>query len=111
MAFNRQSPTSRHTMDSFYALLKRWATPRNAFIGLALFIVNVLLLGITDGQLAALAGGAPKLDLRFGYDFATVMQLFESYGAAGRQIYLWNLITDTPFPIIVGVTTMLFVGL
>jgi hypothetical protein len=97
-------------MNSFYARIKRWATPRNALIGLALFIVNVLLLGITDGQLAALAGGEPKLDLRFGYTYDTVMHLFDSYGEAGRQIYLWNLITDTPFPLVVAVTTMLFVG-
>ncbi|GAB4473286.1 MAG: hypothetical protein Kow00124_12100 [Anaerolineae bacterium] len=94
-----------------YSTLKRWATPRNAFLALFLFLVNTVILNISDRPLAALAGGEPKLDLRFGYDFDTVMSLFAVYGERGRQLYFWNLVYDTPFPILFAITAVLFVGL
>ena len=98
-------------MDSIYALIKRWATQRNTFIALVLLVVNIVLLDLSDRPLTALAGGEPKLDLRFGYDLDTILLLFAAYGEGGRQLYFWNLIIDTPFPILVALTTVLFVGL
>jgi len=98
-------------MESLYALLKRWATPRNAFIALALLLMSMTLLSLADRPLAALAGGEPKLDLRFGYSLDTIRTLFAAYGEHGRQLYAWNLVIDTPFLILVAVTTVLFVAL
>jgi hypothetical protein len=98
-------------MEKAYANLKRWATLRNAFIALALLIVNIVVLGMSDRPLEALASGQPKLDLRFGYDLETVMSLFSAYGESGRQLYFWNLVIDMPFPILVAVATVLFVAL
>lgn len=98
-------------METVYSTLKRGATPRNAFLALFLFLVNVVILNIKDRPLAALAGGEPKLDLRFGYDFDAVMSLFTAYGERGRQLYFWNLVFDTPFPILFALATVLFVAL
>jgi hypothetical protein len=98
-------------LESLYVLLKRWATPRNTFIALALLLVSMTLLSLADSPLAALAGGEPKLDLRFGYSLDTIHTLFAAYGEHGRRLYAWNLVIDTPFLILVAVTTVLFVVL
>jgi len=84
---------------------------RNAVIVLVLFILNAVLLGRLDQPLANLANGEPKLDLRFGYDFATVERLFGAYGEEGRSLYGWNLLLDTPFPILLAGATVLWVFL
>jgi len=89
----------------------RWATPRNALIVLVLFLLNTILLDALDRPLLALASGEPKLDLRFGYDLATVEMLFGAYGEQGRAIYGWNLLVDTPFPVLGGLATVLFIML
>lgn len=87
----------------------RFITLRNAVIFLVLFLINALLLGRLDKPLEALANGAPKPDLRFGYSPAELDQLFAAYGAEGRRLYGWNLLVDTPFPIFGGLAGALFV--
>ncbi len=98
-------------MDGIYAALRRWATPRRAWITLAALLVNVVVLDFADRPLEALAGGAPKLDLRFGYTYDAAMSLLGAYGEAGRRLYLWNLAIDTTFPILLALTTVLFAAL
>jgi hypothetical protein len=88
--------------------LKKWATLRNVVIALALFGFNGLLLGRLDQPLMKLAGGEPKLDLRFGYDLGTVQRLMDAYGVEGRSLYAWNLAADTPFPILGAIAVSLF---
>jgi len=88
--------------------LKPWATLRNAVIALVLLGLNGFLLGRLDQPLMELAGGEPKLDLRFGYDLTTVQGLLDAYGVEGRSIYVWNLAVDTPFPILGAITAILF---
>jgi len=68
-------------------------------VALTLFVLNGFLIARLDQPLMERAGGEPKLDLRFGYDLATVQRLMDAYGAEGRSFYIWNLIADTPFPI------------
>ena len=96
-------------METLVSRLRKLATPKNAFIVLALFILNAIILGRVDQPLSNLAGGEPKLDLRFGYDLATVERLFDSYGEQGREWYVWDLLVDTPFPVLGGLATILFV--
>ena len=87
----------------------RFVSLRNAVIFLALFIINAVVLGQLDKPLEALANGAPKPDLRFGYSPAELDQIFAAYGEAGRQFYALNLLVDTPFPIFGGIAGALFV--
>lgn len=82
---------------------------RNAVIFLALFIINAVVLGQLDKPLEALANGAPKPDLRFGYSPAELDQIFAAYGEDGRRFYAVNLLADTPFPIFGGIAGALFV--
>lgn len=84
---------------------------RSAVVVLAMFLINAVLLGRLDRPLEVLSGGEPKLDLRFGYDFATVERLFGAYGEEGRALYGWNLLLDTPFPILLAAATLLWVFL
>jgi hypothetical protein len=98
-------------MDTITSNLQKWTNWRNALIVLGLFILNAILLGALDQPLLDLASGEPKLDLRFGYDLDTVEMLFGSYGEMGRSIYIWNLLVDTPFPLLGGMATILFIHL
>lgn len=98
-------------MNGVYEGIKRWATPRNVTVSAVLLIVSVVALARLDQPLLALAGGEPKLDLRFGYDLPTVLNLLERYGEAGRRTYAWNLVVDTPFPILLSLTAVLMAGL
>jgi hypothetical protein len=95
-------------MERLAARLAKWANPRNAIIALALFGPNAYVLAQFDRPLAALAGGEPKLDLRFGYDLATVERLFEAYGPQGRALYVRDVLVDTPFPILGALAVSLF---
>lgn len=81
---------------------------RNAIIALTLFVLNGLLIERLDQPLMERANGESKLDLGFGYDFATVQRLMESYGAEGKSLYIWNLVADTPFPIFGEIAVSLF---
>ncbi|MBI5951212.1 MAG: hypothetical protein HY865_06120 [Chloroflexi bacterium] len=96
-------------METFLSKIRKFATPKSAFIMLALFILNAIILGRVDQPLSNLANGEPKLDLRFGYDLATVERLFDAYGEQGRELYVWDLLVDTPFPVLGGLATILFV--
>ena len=96
-------------METLVSKLRKLATPKSAFIVLALFILNAIVLGRVDQPLSDLANGEPKLDLRFGYDLATVERLFDTYGEQGREWYVWDLLVDTPFPVLGGLATILFV--
>jgi len=96
-------------METFVSKLRKLATPKGAFIVLALFILNAIILGRVDQPLSNLVNGEPKLDLRFGYDLATVERLFDTYGEQGRELYFWDLLVDTPFPVLGGLATILFV--
>ena len=96
-------------METFLSKIIKFATPKSAFITLALFILNAIILGRVDQPLQDLANGEPKLDLRFGYDLATVERLFDAYGEQGRELYVWDLLIDTPFPVLGGLATILFV--
>lgn len=96
-------------METFLSKIIKFATPKSAFITLALFILNAIILGRVDQPLQDLANGEPKLDLRFGYDLATVERLFNAYGEQGRELYAWDLLVDTPFPVLGGLATILFV--
>ena len=96
-------------METFLSKIIKFATPKSAFITLALFILNAIILGRVDQPLQDLANGEPKLDLRFGYDLATVERLFDAYGEQGRELYVWDLLVDTPFPVLGGLATILFV--
>ena len=95
-------------MTRLVSFFQRFATLRNALIALVLFGINTLALQFLDQPLMGLAGGEPKLDLRFGYSPETVQTLFTAYGDEGRAIYLWNLAVDTPFPVIGAVAMILF---
>jgi hypothetical protein len=75
-------------METIFSELRNLATPKNAFLVLALFILNAIVLGRVDQPLADLTNGEPKLDLRFGYDLATVERLFSAYGEQGRGVYV-----------------------
>jgi hypothetical protein len=96
-------------MDTLLAKFRKFANPKSAFIVLALFILNAIILARFDQPLLDLANGEPKLDLRFGYDLATVERLFDAYGEQGRELYVRDLLVDTPFPILGGLATILFV--
>jgi hypothetical protein len=103
------SQFKRNPMETFLSKIRKFATPKSAFITLALFILNAIILGRVDQPLSNLANGEPKLDLRFGYDLATVERLFDAYGEQGRELYIWDLLVDTPFPVLGGLATILFV--
>ena len=96
-------------METFLSKIIKFATPKSAFITLALFILNAIILARFDQPLQDLANGEPKLDLRFGYDLATVERLFDAYGDQGRELYFWDLLVDTPFPVLGGLATILCV--
>jgi hypothetical protein len=96
-------------METLLSKLRNFATPKSAFLVLALFILNAIILGRVDQPLSDLANGEPKLDLQFGYDLPTVERLFNAYGEQGRKIYVWDLLVDTPFPVLGGLATILFV--
>ena len=96
-------------METLLSKLRNLATPKSAFLVLALFILNAIILGRVDQPLSDLANGEPKLDLRFGYDLPTVERLFNAYGEQGREMYVWDLLVDTPFPVLGGLATILFV--
>ncbi len=96
-------------METLLTKFRKFANPKNAFIVLALFILNAIILARFDQPLSNLANGEPKLDLRFGYDLATVERLFDAYGEQGRELYVWDLLVDTPFPVLGGLATILFV--
>lgn len=96
-------------METLLSKLRNLAAPKNAFFVLALFILNAIILGRVDQPLSDLANGEPKLDLQFGYDLVTVERLFNAYGEQGREMYVWDLLVDTPFPVLGGLATILFV--
>lgn len=97
--------------ERFKSTLDKRATPRRAITFLGLWLISAVLLDIIDRHLAELAGGATKLDLRFGYDLPAVQALFESYGQIGRNLYLINLAIDTVMPLFLAITTLLFITL
>lgn len=88
---------------------EKQATWKNTLMAAALLALNVILLDALDRPLERLAGGEPKLDLRFGYDLAVAERLFRAYGEQGRTIYAWNLLVDTTFPILLALTITLLV--
>lgn len=96
-------------MEKILERLNIMTTRRTAWIVFALFLVNVVALNALDRPLLTLANGEPKLDLRFGYSAETVQMLFDAYGPEGRTIYTWNLLVDTPFPVLAGLSVILFV--
>lgn len=96
-------------MKALLSRLQQWATLPYAVITLMLFGLNALLLGRLDQPLQDRAEGAPKLDLRFGYDLATVHHVLNAYGEDGRRLYVWNLVVDTPFPLLGSLAVSLFV--
>lgn len=96
-------------METLFSKLRNFATPKSAFLVLGLFILIAIILGRVDQPLSGLANGEPKLDLQFGYDLPTVERLFNAYGEQGRKIYVWDLLVDTPFPVLGGLATILFV--
>jgi hypothetical protein len=98
-------------MDSLIARVSKWATWKIAIVFLGLFSLNTILLDALDKPLLELASGEPKLDLRFGYSLQTAHMLFEAYGESGRVLYLWNLLVDTPFPILGSMAVILFIFL
>lgn len=57
------------------------------------------------------ATGSGLLDLTFGFDTATVYQIFESYGAAGRDIYLQvEAFWDVLYPLVYTTFNVLLVS-
>lgn len=95
----------------FPAKLHDWSSDRKAITFLALWLVNAVLLQVLDNRLAILANGETKLDLRFGYDFQTVLTIFTGYGEQGRDLYLSNLAIDTLMPLFLALATITFTTL
>lgn len=98
-------------MERVARVLWRWSSPRRALLFLVLWFISAALLQVSDQRLATLSDGQQKLDLRFGYDFETVDELFEAYGAEGRAVYTGNLGIDTIMPLLLALATWQFVGL
>ncbi len=71
-------------------------------VSFILFLINAVALVIFGKKLSPYSA-LPKLDFHLaGYDAALVQQLFTEYGEAGRGVYFWLTVLDTPFPFVVA---------
>lgn len=87
--------------------IKKLATLRFFLVFLILTIIVVMAMGNITPQILALSGGAPILDIRLGYTFAEVEQLFTVLGEQGRQSYTTLQVLDLIFPLAYGMTLTL----
>lgn len=87
--------------------IKKLTTLRLFLVFLILTIIVVMAMGNITPQILALSGGAPILDIRPGYTFAEVEQLFTVLGEQGRQLYTTLQVLDLIFPLAYGMTLTL----
>lgn len=87
--------------------IKKLTTLRFFLVFLILTIIVVMAMGNITPQILALSGGAPILDIRPGYTFAEVEQLFTVLGEQGRQLYTTLQVLDLIFPLAYGMTLTL----
>jgi hypothetical protein len=83
-----------------------WATRRRTVWAVVALVVSLVALSASDHHLAGF-GAATKLDLRFGYGVAEVVELFHAYGAGGRHAYAINLAIDTVYPLALAAAAIL----
>jgi hypothetical protein len=83
-----------------------WATGRRTLAAVALLALALTALTVADGWLFGY-DAATKLDLRFGYDHAEVIELFRAYGVGGRRAYGVNLGIDTVYPLVLAAAVVL----
>ena len=87
--------------------IKKLTTLRFFLLFLILTIIVVVAMGNVTPQILALSGGAPILDIRPGYTFADVENLFTALGEQGRQLYTTLQVLDLVFPLAYGMTLTL----
>jgi hypothetical protein len=99
--------TSRRQVEYVKERIIEAAKPRAAAISLALYIASVVLLSISDAQIASLAPEFTKPDLTFGYTQAEILEALDTLGEEGRRAYGINLVIDTIMPIFLAAATLL----
>ncbi|MDR8394548.1 hypothetical protein NC796_25610 [Aliifodinibius sp. S!AR15-10] len=89
--------------------LTNWATKRNIFILLVIFIAfNTLVWPYVVARIEAQSGGVGPLDVMFSYSPAEAYEMIEAYGAEGRQFYtIVEITADLVYPL----STSLLFGL
>lgn len=95
-------------MNRILSFFRKYATLQNAFIAILALQIVIPILHQFDLPLMALTPGESKLDFYEQYDVSTVQHLFEAYGPQGRGIYAWDLVADTFYPLLLGLSAILF---
>jgi hypothetical protein len=96
-------------MNKLLSFFQKYATPKNAIIVLVALQIVVQILHKFDQPILALTPGVEKLDLTFNYDVSTVARIFGAYGEQGRNLYAWDLLVDTLYPVFQSLSAILFI--
>jgi hypothetical protein len=89
----------------------RWPPSERTTLRLVVaLLASLAVLQVSDRHIAMHAPGVLKLDLRFGWDLATAMEVLGAFGAGGRRAYLINLAIDTVFPALAAAATVALVA-
>lgn len=86
------------------------ATPRAVVLAIALYLISLVALNLSDAQIAAHAPGVEKPDLVFGYDHGRILHIFTAMGEAGRRAYATNLVIDSIMPVLFAIATVLVIA-
>jgi hypothetical protein len=90
-------------MRSRSGRMQRWlwqhATPRAIVIVALVYVATLVAMEVTQRPMHAAAPGVGTLDLTFGYDHASAIDVLGAYGEAGRRAYALFLLFDSLMPI------------
>jgi hypothetical protein len=95
-------------MNAMLFFFRKYATLKIAFITLVALQLTVAVLQNFDQPLRTLTPGESKLDFHSQYDVATVERIFGAYGPEGRRTYALDLLVDTFYPLLLGLSAIFF---
>jgi hypothetical protein len=95
-------------MNKILLFPRKYATLEYAFVAIVALQIIIAILHRFDSPLMALTPGEGKLDFHRSYDVPTVQHILNAYGEAGRRIYALDLVADTFYPVLMGLSAILF---
>jgi hypothetical protein len=95
-------------MNKITSFIGKYATLELAFTAIVALQIIIVILHRFDAPLMALTPEEGKLDFHRSYDVSTVQRIFEAYGQKGRTIYALDLLADTFYPLLLGLSAILF---
>lgn len=90
--------------------LVRHATARAIIVVIAVYVTALVAMEIAQRPIRSAAPGVGTLDLTFGYEHATVLEVLGTYGESGRRAYGWFLVADSLMPIAFAVAGLLLIA-